>query len=262
MAGFSFRSREVGAFTYESEIIKTEHTGFLKEVGKNHFQLCIDPFSGKPRDINHYIIEDKLIPEDFGRPYQLDAILSKIERDGFLGKTRMLNDKSKFYFVEGVSEFAKMPMPRINSKDLLAMVSSDWNLPRNDHLDYSLALLLLSSPNAFDSPGGLGGESYFLSNKHTNESLRNHLKRTAFRHLPKELRIENPQCSYNLVENDAAMNTLIRGVRGHRSREFTFNIIRPTNHYKLIVENRTPTVPSIIREASPVRNKNNGPTGM
>lgn len=259
MAGFSFHNRAVGAFSFEAEIIKTEHAGFLKEVGKNLFQLCIDPFSGKPRDINYYVMKDKIIPEDLGKPYHLDVHFEGEDRDGFVDHTTLLNVKRRLYFVEGVSEFIKLPMPRINTKDLLAIVSSGWKLPYNDYLDFSLALLLLSSPNAFNSPGGLGGESYFLSDKHTDDSLRNHLKRTAFRHLPKELRADNPQCSYNLVENDPEISNVMNKVRGHKCKEVTFNIVYPTNYYKLVIEDRTPTVPSVIRDASPLRTSGQEP---
>jgi len=207
----------------------------------------------KPRNNNLYVIDDNLIPSDFCKPYQLDAFLEKIEDDGLLGSTTILNEKRRFYFVEGLTEFAKIPKPHIKPEDFVSIVSSGWKRPQDDHLDYSMSLLLLSSPMCFEMVGGLGGESYFISDGHTDETLRRHLKRTLFKCLPQELKTKNSMCSYNLIETPFNMGNILEELEKKKSREVTYNIVRPVNYFKLAVENRIPTVPSTIREASPRR---------
>jgi len=117
-----------------------------------------------------------------------------------------------------------------------------------------MTLMLLSSPKVFSTTGGLGGESYFLSKGHTSIALKNHLEKTLFFNLPSEMKRSNPFISYHLVETDVGLKSVVTKIHDKTIREVTYNSTIPMDYFPLVYENRTPTVPLSIREASPHRN--------
>jgi hypothetical protein len=248
---FRLEGRNNNFFGFESELIGSDHTGFLCPVSKNVFQLSYNPFV-KPRTNYLYVIPESKIPTDLYLPYQLDASL--VSSDIIPDAESTTGDYGRrFYYVERVNRYCNLPKPHIDAHDLTTMVSSAWNNADEDLLGTSIVLLLLSSPKIFSTSGGLGGESYFISENHTQQALRNHLHKTIFFNLPTEIKRQNSHTSYNIIGNETNAKRIADKIKKKESREVTYNSTTSVNYFPLVFEVRTPTVPLVIRESSPYK---------
>jgi hypothetical protein len=254
MKGPRLKGRIVGFFDFESEIINTPHTGFLRRANGGLFQLVFNPILMEASNNRYYSVPPDIIREhDPNTPVQLKVSRRDLQVESLYKDTTLANRTKEVYGVDGIEKFnVKIPKPHIDEKDFLWMVSCGWQNAMDDSLDLSIALQLLSSPRMNrESIGGIGGRTLYLHEAIAAKKLKNHLKRTMISNMPAELTYFNPFFFCMQIESRKGIRDLVGMQSNRQTAEVSYNVldaVQVTDLYKTTIP---PTVPTIIENANP-----------
>lgn len=254
MARYKLEGRERDFFDFESEIFSAPHTGYLRKINGDYFQLVFNPLIKQNRDAIYYKLPPDLLERyDPNNLVQLTVSEPTYHHNGLYKKTTYLDTKSTFYEVDDIDDFGLIiRKPHIDKDDLIWFVSSEWNNADDDHLGVSIALQLLSAPKIYNnSVGGIGSEAYFLRKNIGVKTLIDHYKQSISSKIPIEFFRTNSFCQYTSVVSNKGLMKLISKFNSKSASELPYSILKPVNIYLLYKTNVVPTVPTLIRDASP-----------
>lgn len=258
MARVRLEKRERDLFDFESDLLEQPNTGYARKAGPDLFQLVLNPlFTRSSSNIFYRVSPDIIRLFDPNVPYHIVTNKRELDYKKFYGRTSIVNPDRIIYEVDDVSEYnLKIYNPHIKKDDFLSLITNDWDYAKDDHLDLALALQILSSPKTSSNhSGGIGSLTYYLNENMGDNILRNGLKRTINNCIPFEFGQDNPLCYFGLIENRSETQNLISNYSSGRTSEFSYNAIQPIPLLDLSRTNISPTVPTIIREAKPLKKR-------
>lgn len=205
MAVKSLKSLYFGFAAIERQLLKMKHTGWVHyKQGTGIPVLLKSPYRSTPFD-DH---AKYAVPSDL-RPAENELVTFEVEGAIKQLKGRMGNscfcDFDNWYKVVGVirhdiNEIADIQKPYLNADDFQYRLSTRWKNAAQDHLDFSLALQLLSCPNGIHGKGGIG--TWSLAGIGTRRTPLKDLKKTINHLLPTEFLKGGNRYQYSFIEDE------------------------------------------------------------
>lgn len=207
MAAKSLKSLYFGFAAIERQLLKMEHTGWVHyKPGNGGLTLLKSPYRATPFDEH----AKYAVPLDL-RPSENDLVTLEVEGPIRQLKARMRDscfcDYKDWYKVIGVkkidiNEVAYMQRPYLNADDFRYRLSMKWKNADHDHLDFSLALQLLSCPEDIHGKGGIG--TWSLAGVGTNRTPLRDLQKTITHLLPTEFLKGSNRYQYNFIDDSVS----------------------------------------------------------
>ena len=220
--GINFSKRTIGPWaTFEFDLLKDAHVGFIEWHGPHAFRLKKSPFS------NHYSPFLYVVPRDVKKIPEQGLI--RVKTGELYSDIRLQPDSTygiytnQAYIVEGyeLMNIASLPKPRISKEEFLFQIAEEW--AGSD--DYPLfrkeiAYNLLSCQKDFFGTGGIGVETFApTGTKQTMKFLKssiNHL-------LPEDFKKHNDIFEYDFIEKEGDLKITNERRNNPHSNEISFN---------------------------------------
>jgi len=147
---------------FERELIwEYEHRGWVHWMGRNKFILRKSPFSNHKSQFE-YLTPPDICPSE-NEFIKLEVGKLIITNPRMIRRTTFLEFSAQYYEVMSYRLVSlKLPKPYLNPKGFLHHLTYNWKNAEDDHLDFSLALQLLSCPESLYGKGGIGSQSFCL----------------------------------------------------------------------------------------------------
>ena len=203
MAAKSLNSFYAGFIATERQLLKMEHTGWVHYSKSGDIELHKSQF--RVISVNNKC--KYKIPADL-RPTEHELVTLEVEKPERKITNRINNSLhcnfEESYKVVSVSmpnpnEIALMQRPYLNAADFLDRFSVYWKNADQDHLDFNLALQILSCPEGLYGRGGIGTKA--LAGIGTSRRPLLDLKRTIDHILPAEFRNGKNKYLYKFIES-------------------------------------------------------------
>ena len=204
MAPKSLKSLYFGFAAIERQLLKMEHTGWVRYKSANgELILLKSPYRATPFD-DHV---KYAVPSDL-RPLENDLVTLDVEGPIRQLKSRRSGscyfDYKDWYKVVSVkkidvNEVAYFQRPYLNSDDFRYRLSMRWKNADQDHLDFSLALQLLSCPEGVHGKGGIG--TWSLAGVGNKKTPLKDLQKTITHLLPTEFLKGSNRYQYNFIDD-------------------------------------------------------------
>jgi len=177
---------------------------------------------------------------------QVEKEVKDNELDRSMGKGSVIG-MSRTYAQVGGLETPRIPLPPpvLPMDEFMERISSGWKDPQEDHLDWIISLLMVSSPRSIIGEGGLGSEGIQRERgvkKGTNRDLADMI----MAQLPLEFRTSGTaQYKYSKIENIGD----IKLIGTKRIAENCYSLV-PDRIYEAMVQRNIPIqLPFVVRNA-------------
>jgi hypothetical protein len=245
MAVGSLKALYTGFAAFERQLLQMEHTGWVHYKPRTEeLILYKSPYRATPLDDHRAYIA----PADL-RPKENELVTFEVE-----GPIRELKGRIKdscyfshkdWYKVVGVTrpnlnEIAVAQKPYLDANEFLYRLSWNWKHAAEDHLDFSLALQILSCPEGPYGRGGIGTRS--LAGIGTTRSPLIDLKRTISHLLPTEFLNGVNRYRYNFIENTKAQHKVEEARIKSDIPEISYNHIWQLPRSSLVTSIQIPTL--------------------
>ena len=222
----SLKSLYFGFAAIERQLLKMEHTGWVHyKQGNGELILLKSPY----RATSHDEKAKYAVPLDL-RPAENDLVTLEVEGPmrqlkGRMGDSCFCNFKD-WYKVVGVikhdiNQIADIQKPYLNADDFRYRLSMKWKNAALDHLDFSLALQLLSCPEGIQGKGGIG--TWSLAGIGSNRTPLRDLQKTIKQLLPTEFLNGNNRYQYAFINDKKTHQIVKRNRKDSSISEISYN---------------------------------------
>lgn len=216
----------MGFAAFERKMLNMPHAGWVhyKSLSNGEFTLLKSPYRSTFTDNNSYVA-----PADM-RPNENEFV--QVEVDNYIRdiKSRIKNtnyiDYKNYYRVKSITkpnlnEIAMLEKPFLNGDEFLYRVASNWKNADQDHLDFSLAIQILSCPESVYGIGGIGTKSitYVKSVKTPLIDLQKSISRI----LPSEFLGVGNRYQYNFIQSKKTQLAVEKGRLNSEASEICYN---------------------------------------
>ena len=215
-----------GFAAIERQLLKMEHTGWVHYRRQNGELLLLK----SPYRATYFDDHVKYaIPSDL-RPKENDLVTLEVE-----GPMRQLKGRigdscfysyQNWYKVVGVikhdiNKIADIQKPYLDAKDFRYRVSMKWKNAALDHLDFSLALQLLSCPEGIQGKGGIG--TWSLAGFASKRTPLKDLQKTIKQLLPTEFLGSNNRYQYAFIDDEKTHQQIKKKRTNSSVSEISYN---------------------------------------
>jgi len=239
MGRIALAGRTAGPWAaFEREVLSAPHAGWVKFVGNRRFALRKSPFLDA--DLSAiYVLPDGAEVEE-NELVELEVGRRIVRVSALMPSSRAAQEWDSYYVVEAISRpELRLPRPYLEPEDFLARASSDWKGAEGDHLDKAMALQMLSCPESLMGPGGIGSQSFNMSD---SERPLDRLKASILRSMPKEFTRRNRLYEFTFIESRDDLSGLRRRISQGQVAEASYNYFKMVDPSAVLLPMQVPTV--------------------